>query len=340
MSDDPTTPEEPFADALIAEHLFSIADAATPDPEFAAALRRRIEEAAGITSPTIQEAAMTSTTSTSHARSGYRPPGEHSLKPYLVVDGARAAVAWYQDVFGAIVTYEPIVMEDDRIGHVELTIDGTTFALADEFPEMDILGPLARGGSAVSLMLFVPDVDATYALAVERGAFGEREPADQFYGSRSGNIHDPFGHRWSIQTYLGDDGVGAPAPAGPTQAQDLWNEVGYYVINVPQLEPAMTFWSGLLGWEFAESREAHDTPGEYAHVESSTVPFGLHGGGDTTPTWQPYIRVRDLDAAVARVRELGGTVESVEHGYDSGGGAVCFDDQGTRFELWQPAEGY
>jgi predicted enzyme related to lactoylglutathione lyase len=199
----------------------------------------------------------------------------------------------------------------------------------------------------VSLTIYVPDVDATYALAVERGAFGEREPADQFYGSRSGNLRDPFGHRWSVQTYLGDDGAGhEPRPdadaagAAPTQAQDLWDEVGYYVLNVPELEPAVRFYGELLGWRFADPRPATEGTGEYAHVESSTVPFGIHGGSGSEVEWDPYIRVRDLRALVAKVRELGGTVESEEYGYESGGNAICRDDQGVRFQLWQPAEGY
>jgi predicted enzyme related to lactoylglutathione lyase len=70
------------------------------------------------------------------------------------------------------------------------------------------------------------------------------------------------------------------------------------------------------------------------------VPFGIHGGSGKSLAWDPYIRVLDLRGAVARVRQLGGTVESEEYGYESGGTAVCRDDQGTPFQLWQPAEGY
>jgi uncharacterized glyoxalase superfamily protein PhnB len=352
---DPRAVDAPFAEALDAEQLFVDADVALPDPEFAARLRRRVAEAAGVSSPDVQEATMTTSSTATAAASPaehaersarFRRPGSATITPYLIVHDARAAIDWYHDVFGAEVTYEPIV-DGGRIGHVELTIGGTTIQMADEWPDLDIVGPLARGGPSVSLTIYVPDVDATYALAVERGAVGEREPADQFYGSRTGYLVDPFGHRWGVQTYLGDDGEGPEAPPAPvasgtaaTQAQDLWDEVGYYVLNVPELEPALRFYGELLGWRFAEPRPATEGTGRYAHVESSTVPFGIHGGSGSDVEWDPYLRVRDLRSMVAKVRELGGTVESEEYGYESGGNAVCRDDQGVRFQLWQPAEGY
>lgn len=130
------------------------------------------------------------------------------------------------------------------------------------------------------------------------------------------------------------------APAHPTQAEDLWNEVGYYMINVSDLEASASFFAGPFGWQFAEP---NDSPagGRGRHVESPIVPFGLHAGGTPVETAliHPYFRVRDLAEAVARVAELGGTVISQE-AYASGGGAVCDDPTGIRFDLWQPAEGY
>ena len=105
-------------------------------------------------------------------------------------------------MFGARVVYDPIVMDDGRVGHVEVEIGGSVLMMADEFPEMGLLGPLSRGGTSVSLVVYVPDVDATYAKAVELGATPERPPADQFHGSRAGWLVDPFGHRWSISTPL------------------------------------------------------------------------------------------------------------------------------------------
>jgi PhnB protein len=76
--------------------------------------------------------------------------------------------------------------------------------LADEFPEMDVRGPQALGGSPVSLMIYVPDVDARYAQALAAGATESRPVQDQFYGDRSGTLKDPFGHSWTISTHKED----------------------------------------------------------------------------------------------------------------------------------------
>lgn len=76
--------------------------------------------------------------------------------------------------------------------------------LADEYPEMGYRGPRALGGSPVSIMLYVEDVDACFNQAVSAGAKVVRPVVDQFYGDRSGNIEDPFGHVWTIATHKED----------------------------------------------------------------------------------------------------------------------------------------
>lgn len=76
--------------------------------------------------------------------------------------------------------------------------------LADEHPDIDRLGPESRGGATASLMVYVEDVDATFAEAIEAGGFEERAVQDQFYGDRSGTLVDPFGHRWTIATHVED----------------------------------------------------------------------------------------------------------------------------------------
>ena len=127
------------------------------------------------------------------------PEGYGSITPYLVVDGAEAAIDFYRRVFGA----EEVMRlpMGDRIGHAELRIGGSMVMLADEFPDMDILGPRSRGGPTSSLLLYTDDVDETFARAVREGASAEREPEDQFWGDRMGTLRDPFGHRWSIATH-------------------------------------------------------------------------------------------------------------------------------------------
>ena len=122
-----------------------------------------------------------------------------SLSPYLIVGDGRAAVAFYATAFGAVLTMS-IDQPDGRLGHAELEIDGATFSLADEFPEYALVGPNTLGNSPVTLDLVVADVDTVVERAVEAGASVSRPVAEQFYGARSGQIVDPFGHRWTIST--------------------------------------------------------------------------------------------------------------------------------------------
>jgi uncharacterized glyoxalase superfamily protein PhnB len=121
-----------------------------------------------------------------------------ALTPYLVVADARAAIDWYVEVFGAVPRSEPIVMPDGRIGHAEVTVAGSRLMLSDEFAELDLLAPAARGGTTVTLHLQVEDPDGTVDRAVARGAVLERPVADQGHG-RTGVIRDLSGHRWMVQ---------------------------------------------------------------------------------------------------------------------------------------------
>lgn len=130
------------------------------------------------------------------------PEGYHSITPYLVIDGAAAALDWYAQAFGA---KELMRMPmGDRIGHAEMKVGDSIIMLADEFPDKDLLGPRTRGGASTGFMLYVEDVDASFARAISAGAVQERAVEDQFYGDRSGGLIDPFGHRWTISTHVED----------------------------------------------------------------------------------------------------------------------------------------
>ena len=91
-----------------------------------------------------------------------------------------------------------------KIGHAELQIGDSVVMLSDEYPEMDVRGPKSIGGTPTTLSLYVDDVDTVVARAVEHGAKLLRPVKDEFYGDRSGQIEDPFGHRWSIATHVED----------------------------------------------------------------------------------------------------------------------------------------
>jgi PhnB protein len=134
------------------------------------------------------------------------PDGYHNVTPYLIIRGAAKAIDYYKEVFGAT---ELMRMPDPsgKIGHAELKIGDSPVMLADEYPEMGYLSPEGRGGTPVSLMLYVPDVDATVEKAVATGSKVVKAVADQFYGDRNGTITDPFGHVWTISTHKEDVSV-------------------------------------------------------------------------------------------------------------------------------------
>jgi PhnB protein len=127
-------------------------------------------------------------------------PGFTAITPYLRVKGAKDAIAFYKTVFGA--KTETVMDMGGQIGHAELTIDGAKLCLADEFPEMGIVGPKTIGKTSVTIMHYCRDADATAAKAVAHGAVVRMPVADQFWGSRMGTIEDPFGHVWMIQTQI------------------------------------------------------------------------------------------------------------------------------------------
>jgi PhnB protein len=131
------------------------------------------------------------------------PDGYPQVSPYLAVDGAKNAIEFYSNVFGAT---ERMHLPDPsgRIGHAELVLGDSVIMLSDEYPEMGIRSPKSVGGTPVMISVYVDDVDAVYDRAVKAGAKALRPVEDQFYGDRSGQFEDPFGHRWSVATHIED----------------------------------------------------------------------------------------------------------------------------------------
>lgn len=132
------------------------------------------------------------------------PAGHHNVTPYLIVDGAKRAIEFYKTTFGAKVAMDPIEAPGGRIGHAELTIGDSMIMLADEAPEMGAIAPTGEGGMAVSLHLYVENVDKVADLVLRHGGKERRPVQDMFYGDRSGTFADPFGHVWHIATHVED----------------------------------------------------------------------------------------------------------------------------------------
>jgi uncharacterized glyoxalase superfamily protein PhnB len=235
------------------------------------------------------------------------------LIPYLVVRDARSAIAWYVEAFGARRVGDPVVMDDDRIGHAEIEVGGATLYLADPFPELGLTGP-DDGRVAVSLHLSVADVDASVRRADAAGATVERPAADTDHG-RTAVVVDPYGHRWMLQT-----------PPVPGQPGPRPGDVVYLTLQVPDGARARDFYEAVLGWSAVPGR----VPDGW-QIENTTPMIGI-GGGTAEPRAVPMYAVDDLEVAVAAVRTAGGEAGEVEQ-QSFGKSAICRDDQGLSFWL-------
>jgi PhnB protein len=133
------------------------------------------------------------------------PDRYRRVTPFIVVDGAAAAIEFYAEVFGATERMR-IPGPGDTIAHAEIEIGDSVVMVEDASPFMGTKAPPAGGfeGSPSGLFIYVEDVDAVMDLAAKRGATIERPASDQFYGDRDGHIVDPFGHHWTVATHVED----------------------------------------------------------------------------------------------------------------------------------------
>jgi PhnB protein len=131
------------------------------------------------------------------------PENYPRVTPYLIVDGAAAAIDFYTSVLGAVERGR-LDGPDGKVGHAELEIGDSMIMLADEHPEMGAEGPRTVGGTPVTVHVYVEDADAVFARALEGGATSLQDVEDKFYGDRSGSFEDPFGHRWSVASHVED----------------------------------------------------------------------------------------------------------------------------------------
>ena len=295
-----------------------------PSPTFAAQLRDRL--ATDLTrTPTRTEPTMS------------------TLVPHLVLSDAAAAIDFYVAVLGAVEHHR--LLDGERIGHAELRIGDSVLYLADEYPEFDIVGADTLGGSPVALMVTVPDVDATYTTAIAHGAVASRPPSDEFHGNRNAQFRDPWGHRWTVTMPIHDRYQEEAAAAGfeyvaGADASDAGSgdhqvkhhdrgDLYYFTLPTADLARAQAFFGAVLGWRFDDPQSGHAS-------NISAPPGGVHLGNTQAELW---FAVPDIHAAVALVREHGGTATEPVH-YESGWSAECTDDQGVRFCLSVPAPQY
>lgn len=131
------------------------------------------------------------------------PEGYHTVTPYMILQNASNAIDFYKQAFGAIELFRS-PKPDGRVAHAEIQVGDSRIMLADEFPDMGALSPTTIGGSPITLMLYVEDVDKFTDRAVAAGAKVTRPIQNQFYGDRLGMVADPFGYNWCIATHIED----------------------------------------------------------------------------------------------------------------------------------------
>jgi uncharacterized glyoxalase superfamily protein PhnB len=235
-------------------------------------------------------------------------PVIHETYPYLIVRGAAAAIAFYKEVFGAEETLRVNDPDGRRIGHAELTLGPITIMLADEYPELGILSPLAFGGSGSRLHLHVDDVDELARRAVRAGAAIVMEPADQEHGERQCRLRDPFGHDWLLGQEIGtESGRSRPTPGGARSGAPV----------LPNLFPALRYRDQPAAMEWLERAfgfkrhavHANDD-GTIVHAELKLGPGILMMGSapEDTLGFSLYVYVEQLDAHYARARAAGAEI--------------------------------
>ncbi len=293
-----------------------------PDPAFAARLRDRLESALAL--PNRTEGVVMSGTDTAIAELAEQPsatPSQTTIAPasprpaalpYLAVVGARDAIAWYGDAFGAVVLGEPIVMDDGRIGHAELSVAGGLLYLADEFPEMGLKAPGPQAVS-ISLMLHVADTDASLERARERGAEVVMEVGEG-YGSRRAAVVDPFGHRWMLS-----------GPVSGSVARIQHGDIGYVSVWTTDPHRSATFYGHVLGWQFDPASR---------QVTNTTQHVGIYANPGPKTLFCCFA-VADVAAAREAIVAAGGQADEITNA-PHGPTVEATDPFGTSFAVYQP----
>lgn len=126
------------------------------------------------------------------------------VAPYLIVDGAADAIDFYSSVLGTTQRGDRMTMPNGKVGHAELSLGDSLIMLADESPDWGAVGPRTVGGTPVTIHVYVEDVDDVFAKAIAAGATELRPITNEFYGDRTGQFKDPWGHQWNVATHVED----------------------------------------------------------------------------------------------------------------------------------------
>ena len=137
---------------------------------------------------------------TAKSRVSAIPKGYHSVTPVLTIKGAEQAIEFYKKAFGAKDLDRAYMPGGNIILHAEMQIGDSRIMLNDEFPEMNCKSPQSVGGASTALYIYVKDVDKIFTQASAAGATVTMPVMDAFWGDRTGQLIDPYGHVWSFAT--------------------------------------------------------------------------------------------------------------------------------------------
>ena len=131
------------------------------------------------------------------------PDGFHTITPHIIVSDGTKALEFYQRAFGAQEIERFMTPDGKGVMHAQLKIGDSRLMLGNEFPPT-CLSPKSRGGTTVSMYLYVENADALFDRAVKAGCTVKMPMNDAFWGDRYGQVEDPYGHQWSIATHKQD----------------------------------------------------------------------------------------------------------------------------------------
>jgi len=115
------------------------------------------------------------------------------ISPYLLYEDAGAAMEWLCRAFGFEVK-ERMEGPGGKVMHGEVSMGRAVVMLG--CPGAQYVGPRKKGYHNALIHVYVDDVDAHCERARAAGAEIVGEPADQSYGDRRYEAHDPEGHAW------------------------------------------------------------------------------------------------------------------------------------------------
>jgi PhnB protein len=119
------------------------------------------------------------------------------LVPYLQIDGASAAAEFYVRAFGAVEVARHPVDDKGRTMHIHLYLNNGSLMLSDPFPEYG--HPLEKA-QGYSLLIPIKDIDTAFQRAIDAGATVVMPVQDMFWGDRYGQLRDPFGVLWAMNS--------------------------------------------------------------------------------------------------------------------------------------------